>query len=308
MKLATKAAWWGSVLGVTAFGYKTLFNHTRKAAVLNAMTKQSDFTVTKNICYGLAARQVLDVYQPKCAGGDKNKHKNKHNHHTADNEKLPVLFFVHGGSWKTGSKDDYVFLAESFTSAGFVVVIINYHLAPVHVYPSYVQDTALALKWVHEHIADYAGDAEKLFAMGHSAGAFNLLAAVNDARFFDELQLPNNTVKAVIGIAGPYSYDFTTDETAYAFPQDGVPAEIMPNHVVRENPVPHLLLTAEKDTTVEPFNATDMYHALEEKGADVTLTEIQKANHISVIAVFAKRLSFVANTRAVVLDYIKGYF
>lgn len=265
-----------------------------KAKLLNAMTPKNGFTVHKNMFYGDDARHQLDVYIPKCSS------------HTTPTG-LPVMLFIHGGAWNKGGKEDYVFLADAFTEAGFITVIANYRLAPAHVYPDYVVDTAQAIAWTHRHIADYGGDIARLFVMGHSSGAFNAVAAVNTPGFLEQVQLSKHAVKAVVGIAGPYSYDFRVDPTAYAFPVDGHPDNIMPNRLLGEKPVPHLLLTAQKDTLVEHFNTHDMATALQQQGAAVQVVEIQGANHVNVIAAFSRRLSLLADTKQVVMDYLAKF-
>ena len=61
--------------------------------------------------------------------------------------------------------------AETLRRKGVVTVIINYRLAPNVQYEKMGDDCALAVKWVKEHIADYTASPDKIFVMGHSAGA-----------------------------------------------------------------------------------------------------------------------------------------
>src|SRR6185312_13484382 len=95
----------------------------------------------------------LDVYMP------------------ADNASShPVIVFFYGGSWKNGSRSDYRFAAEAFTSRGYVVVIPDYIKYPAAKYPAWQLDGAQAVVWVHDNITRYGGDASALFVLGHSAG------------------------------------------------------------------------------------------------------------------------------------------
>lgn len=262
-----------------------------KVAILNTVTPKSGFTHHADIAYGNHARHQLDIYISK----------------QQTSQRLPVIVFVHGGSWNKGSKDDYLFLGDALTAAGYITVIINYRLAPAYVYPDYVTDTAKAIAWTYRHIADYGGDVSQLFVMGHSAGAFNAIAAVNTPVFFETEGIPVEAVKAVIGIAGPYTYDFRTDPTDYAFPKEGHPDAIMPNRLVRKHPVPHLLLVAENDNLVEDYNTHEMATALQAQGGSVEVIEIKRANHVNVIAAFSRRLTRLANTKAVVLNYLSQF-
>jgi arylformamidase len=89
---------------------------------------------------------------------------------------MPVIFFVHGGSWITGSKDMYTRLGENFLTKGFVTVLINYRLFPIADAYGMADDCRAALKWVRGYITEYGGNPGKIFMTGHSAGGH--LAAV----------------------------------------------------------------------------------------------------------------------------------
>ncbi|MFL5753663.1 MAG: alpha/beta hydrolase [Bacteroidia bacterium] len=93
-----------------------------------------------------------------------------------DKKGLPVIFFVHGGSWMSGSKDMYTRLGENFLEKGMVSVIISYRLFPDTDVFGMVEDSRAALKWCIEHISEFGGDKNKIYLMGHSAGGH--LAAV----------------------------------------------------------------------------------------------------------------------------------
>ncbi|RYY78744.1 MAG: alpha/beta hydrolase [Moraxellaceae bacterium] len=255
---------------------------------LNGITRK-DFNVQSNIAYGADTRQKLDVYQPLAISKSKPK---------------PVILFVHGGAWEEGSKDDYLFVGESFTRAGYVTVIMNYRLAPAHKYPDYVQDTAQVIQWINQNIARYGGNPQQIVVMGHSAGAFNVVEAVDNARWLSEVNVPVSHIKAVVGIAGPYSYDFRTDSTRDAFPANAVPDQVMPDRHVRADAPPHLLLVGSNDQRVKPANAQRMQAALQAKKIPVQLETVEGANHVSIMAAVATRLSWYKSTRQQILDYL----
>ena len=81
-----------------------------------------------------------------------------------------VLIFIHGGSWSSGKKETYWWLGRNLARKGLVAVTINYGLAPDQQYGQMAADCANAVKWVSDHIADYGGNPERIFLMGHSAG------------------------------------------------------------------------------------------------------------------------------------------
>ncbi|MDQ7778200.1 MAG: alpha/beta fold hydrolase [Planctomycetota bacterium] len=115
------------------------------------------------------ALQSLDIYAPNKASD------------------CPVLVFIHGGGWVGGDKggrtDFGLQIPRYFTSKGYVVVSINYRLSPAAKHPAHVEDVAKALAWLHNRVEEYGGDSEKIFLVGHSAGAqLACLVATDDRR------------------------------------------------------------------------------------------------------------------------------
>lgn len=91
-------------------------------------------------------------------------------------KETPVIIFIHGGSWMSGSKDMYTKLGENFLALGYTTVLVNYRLSPQATVADMTDDCQEALEWILRHISAYGGSAQKLFMMGHSAGGH--LAAV----------------------------------------------------------------------------------------------------------------------------------
>jgi acetyl esterase len=83
---------------------------------------------------------------------------------------FPVLLHIHGGGWFTGSARGERKLAMQFAAAGFVVVNLNYALAPEHPFPRGLQDCIYAARWIVRNIARYGGDPHRLTIGGGSAG------------------------------------------------------------------------------------------------------------------------------------------
>jgi acetyl esterase/lipase len=253
---------------------------------LNAVSSTSGLKVSSDLHYGPDPRNVLDLYQPTDMG------------------RAPMLLFIHGGSWTNGDKNEYKFVGESFARAGYVTAVMSYRLAPVHRYPAYVQDAAQALKFMRDHATDYGGDPDRLYVMGHSAGAFNAVELVDNARWLKEAGVPISAVKAVVGVSGPYSYDYRGAPTANAFPQGSDPTDVMPSYHVRKDAPPNLLLVAENDTVVDPSNGLKMEAALKAAGVPVTLTVLPKLNHYTIAGSLARSLTFLGKTRQDALDFM----
>ncbi|MBI0444439.1 alpha/beta hydrolase [Deinococcus sp. DB0503] len=256
---------------------------------LNRVISTRGLKVIPDQRYGPHERNLLDVYAPARAQG------------------APTVLFVHGGSWQGGDKAIYRFVGESLARAGYVTGVMNYRLAPQNRYPTYVQDTAAALRWLRDHAGDFGGNPNNLFVVGHSAGAFNAVEAVDNARWLREAGVPVGAVRGVVGIAGPYAYDFRQDSSRVAFPEGSTPDEVMPDRHVRRDAPPHLLLVAANDTTVGPQNALKLEAALKAAGVPVNRTVLPRVNHVTIVAALARPLTFLGGTRQQVIDFIEAH-
>lgn len=101
-------------------------------------------------------------------------------------ERLPVIFWVHGGAFMTGYGHSAHFDGEPFARQGVILVTINYRLnifgwmvhpelsaeSERHVSGNYgLLDQLFALEWVRRNIAAFGGDPDNITAAGQSAGA-----------------------------------------------------------------------------------------------------------------------------------------
>jgi acetyl esterase/lipase len=138
------------------------------------------------------ARHRLDVYRPR------------------DRTKCTVLFFVHGGAWVTGSKDDvlgiygYGTIAHDLAERGLVVVLPNYRLSPGVQHPEHIKDIARAFAWTCKNIEDYGGDPEQIFVAGHSAGGHLVALLTTDTTYLKAEGRSDKDIKGVIGLSGVY--------------------------------------------------------------------------------------------------------
>lgn len=261
--------------------------------ILTALSSQHGLTIYKNLAYGTDPRQSLDIYQPE-------DHTLKAQHPKG----LPVVIFIYGGSWQSGDKEGYGFAGRSLAQAGYLTAVIDYRLVPKNIYPDFVEDSVSAIAWVYQHASQYGGDPNMIFVLGHSAGAFNAVTAVDDDRFWHKSNVPDGAIKGVIGLAGPYSYDFRQFDSRVAFPTNMLPEDIMPDSHVRPNSPPHYLLVAEKDTLVGIKNLMKMKRGLERANVPVRTAVIPKVNHYTMIVALATPGRWLGPTRQMVLDYL----
>ncbi len=266
-------------------------------SLVNGITSNGGVSVSKNIPYGNQPLQDLDIYYPKPLAQAMKAQG-------VISERYPLVVFVHGGSWENGTKEDYAFVGQSLARAGYITAVINYRKAPEHVYPAYVEDTAKAIAWSYDNATSFYADPQRIGVVGHSAGAFNMMAAISNADFLAPYGVRPSDIKAVVGIAGPYSYDFRQFSSASAFAPDATPDEVMPDRQIKGTQPPYLLLTAENDKIVYDVNTIKMTQALKDAGARVENGNIEGASHATSIGAMAPPLRWLNDVRAQVITYL----
>lgn len=244
--------------------------------------------VGRDILFGTEARRRLDVYAPD------------------DEGPKPVVVFIYGGSWASGSKDDYAFVGAALASRGFVTVIPDYRLVPEVRFPSFIEDCAAAMAWVGNHVAEFGGDPARIVLAGHSAGAYNIMMLALDAHYLRDADFDASRVRGVIGIAGPYDFlPFDVDATRNAFGQAPDAALTQPVHFARADAPPALLLWGDADTTVGPRNIRSLETALRAAGANVESKTYPGVNHVDIMLALSRPLRGRATTLADVTEFAR---
>ncbi|HLX18211.1 MAG TPA: alpha/beta hydrolase [Bradyrhizobium sp.] len=168
--------------------------------------------VERDVKYGSADRNLLDVFMPETASSGR-----------------PVLMFVHGGAFIRGNKrlpnspfyDNILLWA---VKNGFVGVNITYRLAPQFPWPAGAEDVAAAVQWVNQKIGERGGDPARIYLMGHSAGAVHVANYVSHPEF---QKVKDGGLKGAIMVSGIYDLTvgavgdperayFGTDPSLYA--------------------------------------------------------------------------------------------
>ncbi|MCO5559579.1 hypothetical protein L7F22_013180 [Adiantum nelumboides] len=130
-----------------------------------------DVSVARNIAYGSARRNLLDVYVP--GGATRSQ---------GQLQKWPAVMFVHGGIWATGSKELFSHLGACLAQSGVLTVVVQYTLFPEVLAWKQAREVSSALTWFLDNAEQYGADPHRLTLMGHSAGA-HLCALVLWERF-----------------------------------------------------------------------------------------------------------------------------
>ncbi|MDT8397037.1 MAG: alpha/beta hydrolase [Pseudomonadales bacterium] len=126
------------------------------------------FNINRDIAYGPAPRNVLDVFTTNS---------------TAQNR--PVVVFVHGGGFGGGNKNSatspfYDNIPAWVATQGMVGVNINYRYAPANTWPAGIEDMRALVAWLKTNIAQYGGNPNQIFLWGKSTGASHVADYIAD--------------------------------------------------------------------------------------------------------------------------------
>jgi acetyl esterase/lipase len=228
------------------------------ARLASALTPRGGVTVERGLAYGPLPRHRLDLYRPADLA-----------------ENAPLLLFVPGGAWTSGSRAEYGFVGLPLAQAGALVAIAVYRLWPEAAHPGFVEDTALATHWL-------AGrePSRRLVLMGHSAGAFNTAAVALDPRWG-----ARDLVRGFIGVAGPY--DFLPEEASPPAIFAGLSrVEALPGDVSLAGAPPLLLLHGGRDTIVRLTQSERLAARARAAGVTVRHRVWPELGHIDIMAGF----------------------
>ena len=140
--------------------------------------------VYKDIPYAGDSERLIDLYLP-------------------DGECAALLLYFHGGGLVEGNRDLEAMphFAEDMTDAGFGVASAEYRMYPQAKYPDFIEDAALAVRFVKNEISEYCRY-DKLVVCGTSAGGYLTQMLCFDARWLDEHGFKPTDIDAFIHDAG----------------------------------------------------------------------------------------------------------
>ncbi|BBP46050.1 esterase [Thiosulfatimonas sediminis] len=253
--------------------------------VLNQLAEQDRVEVRENLVFDAQTGLTLDVYRPV---------------EMAD-KPYPVIVFYWGGRWQEGDKSMYQFVGREFAKRGIVTVIPNYRLWPQVGYQGFLKDSAKAVEWTERSIAEFSGDQQRIFLMGHSAGAYNALMLGLNTPFLAHSQ---RRLAGVIGISGPYDFlPFSSEDLPQIFAPEANFEQTQPIHWVDGKNSPALLIHSLDDDIVFPKNTRNLAQKISESGGEVETLYIKSLSHPLMIGVVSNILSW----KAPIADKIEGF-
>lgn len=207
-------------------------------------------------------------------------------HVPAGDGPFPVVLWIHGGGWVTGSRVWTVDPAfhERLTARGYAVADVDYRLALEATYPAQQADISAAIGWLRHHAEALRLDPARFAALGESAGgqlaaiagltgtagtalqAVILWYAPPDLSTLRDVEDPFQGPAILLG--GPIS-----ERTAFA-------RQASPLYNIHPDAPPFLLIHGTEDDTVPFADATAFAAALRVQGVRCDVRPVEGAGHV----------------------------
>lgn len=272
-----------SVIGITLSGCSGV-------AFVNTVQPRAGVDPVETRAYMQGPRGGVDIYRPKGVAA------------------APVVVFIYGGSWDSGDRGEYAFVGRSLAREGYLVLIPDYRVFPEVRYPAFLEDCAKAVAWSKAHASEFGGDPNKLFLVGHSAGAYNAVMLGLNGRYLKAVGMdPKADLRGVVGLAGPYDFlPLKSAELKEIFgPPQARPATQPIAYVDGKNP-PLFLATDLADKVVDPGNTTRLADRVRAAGGPVEVRTYKGLSHALLIGAFAEPIEFIAPVRRDVARFINA--
>lgn len=224
---------------------------------------------------------------------------------------FPLVVFVHGGAWTRGDKAAYAgayeYLGAGLATQEVGVAVINYRLSPEVMHPEHARDVARAVAWLYRNSAKYGWSQNRIYLVGHSAGAHLSALVAVDPNYLKALGLTPEIIRGVVAISGVYDLTLggVTAKVMYepVFGSDPrVLREASPALQLSKNCPPFLVLYAENDLASLDIQARRFTKALKAAGVQVETAMIPGRDHVSIIAGLARKGDPV---RKLVMEFVK---
>lgn len=223
----------------------------------------------------------LDIYSPKKPVG-----------------KLPVVVWIHGGSWNSGNKDS---CPIGFMAAqNLAIVSLDYRLVPTAIFPAQLYDCKGAIRWLRANAAKYNLDADRIGIFGASAGghlALLLATTADNPKIEGDVggnQNFSSRVQCVCAFYPPTDLNRLVSNPKFRISPDADVAKLIggavadnvdkanfasPLFYVDKNCAPVFLLHGGADELVPPEQSKVFFEALNKAGVEAQLEIIPGKGH-----------------------------
>jgi arylformamidase len=227
--------------------------------------------------YGLAAIEKLDIYRARSTGA-------------------PVIVFIHGGAWQSGTAAEHGYAAEVFVRAGAHFVVLDFDAvqdAGGSLIPM-VDQVRRAVAWVHRNAASFGGDADRIHVVGKSSGS-HLGGCVAITDWLHEFGLPSDTVKSYTLQSGMYDLrgPRLSKRGAYVRFTDEMEELLSPQRHLDRITAPVTLIYGSHETPEFQRQSRDFAAALSAAGKPVELVFAEGYNHFEIAETLANPYGYV---------------
>jgi len=223
----------------------------------------------------------------------------------------PAVLYVHGGGWFEGDRLSsgvgamlagqdgalFVSLRDELSRRGFVVVSIDYGLVPFSGWPTQIEDSKCAVRFLRAEAGRLGIDPDRIGTWGSSAGGHlaAMLGTAGPSAGFDvgQHQDQSSRVQAVVDMFGPTDLNGMGDSnwfgrlvTQIGFGRASAREKeaASPVTYVGAGDPPFLILHGTDDVLVRPHHSQDLARRLRAAGVPVTLVMVQHTGHTMATA------------------------
>src|SRR5262245_6673337 len=199
----------------------------------------------------------------------------------------PVIVSYYGNQLMGGDKSEDAYIGRRFAILGFVTAVVNYRLSPAVSHPAHVQDAAASFAWVKRHIAEYGGNADQVFIIGYSAGAYLAALLSTDPRYLAAHDLSPSDIRGTAPVSAFYWVErrgVAPDRDKSVWGDDrNVWIDASPAHHLQSGPPPMLILFAERDEDWRREQNVEFASAMKDAGhKSVEIAMIPNRNHATI--------------------------
>jgi acetyl esterase/lipase len=126
-------------------------------------------------------------------------------------KKQTAIIIIHGGGWRSGSREQHHQMAQKLASLGYVCFTPEYRLSTEALFPAAIYDLKAAIRWVRENADQYNINPDQIVSLGFSAGGelAAFMGTTGNMPLFEGVVTNSNSksqVNAVVDIDGTLSF------------------------------------------------------------------------------------------------------
>jgi arylformamidase len=211
--------------------------------------------------YGATPVEALDVYRAK--------------------DGAPILVFIHGGAWRSGTAKEWAFPADMFVHRGVHFVVpdfVSVTDAGGNLF-AMAEQVQSAIAWTYRNAERFGGDRKRLFLSGHSSGAH--LAGVALTSDWKRLGLGPDLVKGGVLLSGMYDLKPVrrSARSRYVHFEDATEEMLSPQRHLDRLHAPLVVAYASLDSPEFQRQSRDFAAAVKAAGKPVDLVVARGYNH-----------------------------